>query len=67
MSRVLDKTGVMVRDREMIYKTVVRTVIFYSRESWVITGAIMKVLEDFHHRIISKIMGKTAHHVGKQG
>ena len=31
--------------------------ILYGSESWVVTGAMIKVLEGFHQRADSKIMG----------
>ena len=34
-----------MRAREMLYKALVQAVLLYSRESWVITDSIMKVLE----------------------
>ena len=49
MSRVLDKSGVTVRDRLIMYKYMVQTVLLYVRKSWVITDAMVKVLEGSHH------------------
>ena len=49
--RVLDKTGERVQDMTMLYKAVVQTVILYGSENRVLTGEMMKMLEDFHHRI----------------
>ena len=43
--------------REILYKVVVQTVIFYGRKSWVITGTMMKVLEAFHHQIVRRLRG----------
>ena len=60
VSKVLDKTGVKVRAGAMMYKEVVKTVLLNGIESWVITEAMMKVLEDFHHKIARNITGKTA-------
>ena len=62
----LEKTGAMVRDREMIYKALVQTVLLYSRESWVITGEMMKVMEDFHHRIVRRLTGRLTSVLGKK-
>ena len=45
MSKVLTKTRATVWDPGMIYKSVVKTVILYGRESWVVKEYIMKVLE----------------------
>ena len=35
-------------------------VLLYGCESWVVTGAIMKVLEGFHHRVAQRLAGLTA-------
>ena len=58
--RVLDNMGSTVRARERIFKLVVQMVLVYGSKSWVITDAIMKVLEGIHHRIVRKIIGKMA-------
>ena len=49
----------MVRAREMMYRAVVNMVLFYSSDSWVITGAMMKVLEVFHHWITRRLTENT--------
>ena len=51
---VMDKTGVAVRAMEIMYKTVVQTVVFYGRESWVITEEMMIVLHEIYI-ILNKI------------
>ena len=51
----------------MMYTPVVQTVLLYGRDSWVITEAIMKVLEVFNHRIARRIKGKTYRSVGEYG
>ena len=66
ITRFLEKTGAMVRDREMIYNALVQTVLLYSRESWVITGEMMKVMEDFHHRIARRLTGRLTSVLGKK-
>ena len=48
-----------MRDRGMLYKAVSQTVILYGSDSWLVTGAMLKVLNGFHHRAdcrISEIM-----------
>ena len=50
ISNVLTKTGAMVRARGMLYKVVAQTVILYGSGSWVVTGAMLKLLEGFHIR-----------------
>ena len=39
LHKVLEKMRATVRDREMFYKAVMQTVMFYGRESWVTTEA----------------------------
>ena len=43
-----------------MYKAVVQAVLLYRSESWVVTGAMMMVLEGFHQRTALKIAGMTA-------
>ena len=49
-----------MRDRGMIYKVVVQTVLIYGINSWVVMGDMLKVLEGFHHWEAWKIAGMTA-------
>ena len=42
--RVLVNVVGAVQSRVMIYKAVVKTVLLYRNESWIVTDAIMKVL-----------------------
>ena len=44
VSRVLDKTGVIVRARGVLYKDVVQIMLLYWSERWMIMEAMMKVL-----------------------
>ena len=66
VSRVLDNTGAMMRSRKMLYKAVVQTVLLYRINSWVITGVIMEVLEEFHHQITRRLRGKMSGRVGEE-
>ena len=66
VSKVVENTGEMVRARSMMYNAMVHTVLLYREESWVITEAMMKMLESFQHRIASKIMGKKDWLVGEE-
>ena len=61
--KVLTKTGATVRSFRMVYKVVEQTVLLYIREIWVVMGAILKILEGFHHRSTRRIAGMTAKHV----
>ena len=41
---------------------VVYIVLPYGSESWVVTGAMLKVIESFYHRVARRIVGKTDGH-----
>ena len=47
---MLTKTVAMVWARGMLHKAVAHTVLLYGSDGWVLTGAMLKVLEGFHHR-----------------
>ena len=51
----MTKTGAMVQARGMLYKVVVQMVLLYRINSWVVTGAMMKVLEGFRHQAAWRI------------
>ena len=59
LGKVVNKSGATVRVRGMFYKTVVQSVLFYGRDSWVVTGDMIKVLEVFHHWASRRIAGMT--------
>ena len=59
ISKVLTKAGATVRDHGMLYIVVGKTVILYGSESLLVTGAILKVLEGFHHRASQNIAKMT--------
>ena len=65
--RVLEKTGVMVRAKWIMYKAVVQKLLLYGSESRVITDTMIKVLEGFHHQISRRIRSKTAWCVMEEG
>ena len=48
--RVLERTGATVREQGAMYKAVEHSVLLYGRESWVVTGEMLKFLVGFHHR-----------------
>ena len=62
ISKVLTKTGAKVQARGMIYKSVAQKVLLYGSESWGVIGAILKVLDGFHHREAQRITGMKAWH-----
>ena len=43
--------------RGAMYKTVVQLVLLYGSNSWVVTGEMLKVLEEFHHQVAQWITG----------
>ena len=55
ISKVLKKTGAMLQDREMLYKSVAQTVLLYGSESWVVMGEMLKFMEGFQHREYQRI------------
>ena len=67
MLKVPENMGVKVMGREMMYKSVAQTVLLYGSKSWLITEAIMNVLEVFHHRIARSIVGKTTRRIREEG
>ena len=55
VAKLMTKAGVVVRLQSMIYKAVFQTVLLYGSDVWVVTGAILTVLEGFHHRLARQI------------
>ena len=56
---MLTKTGVKLRAWEGLYKAVAQTLLIYGSESWVVTGAMLKVLEGFRHWAARCVAGMT--------
>ena len=56
---VVTKTWETVRlqARVVLYKAVVQSVLLYGSKIWLVTGAMLKVLEGFHNQVVIKIMG----------
>ena len=42
-----------------MYKAVAHAVLIYGREIWLVTGAILKILEGFHYRAARQIARMT--------
>ena len=63
---VMMKAGAAVRSREIFYKALVQTVLFYDSDIWVITDFMMKVLEGFNHHIARSITMKTSLRIGAE-
>ena len=56
----MGKTGATIKSWEMVYKVLVQVVLLYGSKIWVVTDAMMKVMELFHHRIARRIEVMTA-------
>ena len=57
--KVLIHTGVHVKALTMIYNLVVQTVLPYGYQSWVVTDAMITVLDGFYHRVDWILAGLT--------
>ena len=60
VTNFLGKTGVPIKYRAVMYKSVVQAVLLYTRKIWVVMDVIVTVLEVFHHRIERRIAGMAA-------
>ena len=60
VEKVVKKTGETVWVRGMLHKAVMKLVLLYVGESWVVRGVILKLLEELHHRLARRIEGMTA-------
>ena len=60
VGEVVKNTGATVQSWGMIYKSVVQLVLLYGSKSWVLMGAMLKVLELFHYQVARRIVGMTA-------
>ena len=48
---------VRLQARVVLYKAVVQSVLLYGSKIWLVTGAMLKVLEGFHNQVVIIIMG----------
>ena len=55
VTKVLVKTGYMIKSRAMMYKAVFQAVILYGSEIMVDVETMITVLEGFHHRIARRV------------
>ena len=60
VEKVLTKLGAVVQAHTMMYKAVVQEVLLYWSEIWVVTGAMLMVIEGFHHQMAMQIARKIA-------
>ena len=54
-----------MRSREMMYKSVVQTVLLDSIKSWVFTEVMLKVMEGLNYRVARRIAGISDQQVGE--
>ena len=57
VSKVLRTEGADPKICANFYKAVVQTVLLFGSETWVISPAMLRTLEGFHHRIARQISG----------
>ena len=55
LSTVLGKMGAPINARSMMYKVVVKEVLMYGSEIWVMTDIMIMVLEGFHQKIARRL------------
>jgi len=67
VSRVLAREGADARISAMFYKAVVQSVLLYGSETWVVTPAVLKVLEGFHHRAARRLSGRQPRYLPREG
>ena len=67
MTKLLTKVGAEVWAQAMMYKAVVKMVFLYGSEMWVVTRAMLTVLEGFHHQVARKIAVKIYRRDGDGG
>ena len=60
IERFLERTRETVQDQGEMYKAVAQLVLLYGNDSWVVTGEMLKVLVEFHHRAEKRITGMTS-------
>ena len=60
VEKLVLKMGATLQSQVVVYKAVVQSVLLYDSESWVLTRAMLKVIEGFHHQVGKIIMGMKA-------
>ena len=61
VGKVVTKMGATTQELGMLYNETLQLVLLCGSDSWVMMGAILKVLEGFHHWESRQIMGTTTH------
>ena len=59
VGKVVIKMGAKVRERGMMFKAVVQSVLLYGSKSWVVMGDMLKVLKGFHNWVVRRIARTT--------
>ena len=55
-----------MRAQAMVHKALAQKVLLYGSDSWVVTEAMLKVLEGLHHRVDRRIAGMQYRKVGEE-
>ena len=58
LGKVVLKTGETVRVWGILYKSVAQYMFLYGSQSWMVAGAMLEVLEMFHHWVARGITGR---------
>ena len=56
---MLGKMGAPIKTHAMMYKAVLQAVLLYGSKIWMVTYAMVTVLEGFYHRISGRVVGMT--------
>ena len=51
LARILTKDGLSPRAKGHFYKAVAQSVLLFGCETWVVTPAMLQMLESFHHKV----------------
>ena len=57
--RILGREGADTQKLGNFYLAIVKAVLLFGAETWVITPHIERLLCNFHHRVVRMILGKT--------
>ena len=60
VAKVLGKMGAPIKTHAMMYTAVLQAVLLYGSKIWMVTYAMVTVLEGFYHRISGRVVGMTA-------
>ena len=60
VTKIPRKAGAPIKARTIVYKAIFQAMLLYGREIWLVTDAMMTMLEVFHHMISGRIADMTA-------